>query len=82
MTGFILGSAPKIWPFRHVDLEVIKGDELIVLKDSPRLPLEGESAALCLLLGLVGFLVLSALDQFHTRNNPVLRRLRATKKKA
>ena len=52
---------------------VQKGDETVYLADSIRLPVDGEPAMLCLLLAVVGFIVLSGLDHFHTRNNPAFR---------
>ena len=75
LTGFMLGSLRKIWPFKEV-LETIvdRHGQAVPIREINVMPdftgaVFWEALALCLL----GFLLISALDHAQTRKNPFVR---------
>lgn len=75
LTGFMLGSLRKIWPFKEV-LETIvdRHGQTVPIRELNVMPdfagaVFWEALALCLL----GFVLISALDHAQTRRNPFVR---------
>jgi len=66
LTGFILGSLPKIWPWKKVLETKIFGDKIITIKEQSISPFafEGDNQLLfAILLALVGFSLIFILEK-------------------
>ncbi len=66
LTGFILGSLPKIWPWKKVLETKIFGDKIITIKEQSISPFayEGDHQLLfAILLALVGFSLIFILEK-------------------
>ncbi len=66
LTGFIAGSLPKIWPWKHVLETEMYGDKEIVLKEASVLPwnFNGEPNTLfAFLLMIAGFVLIFVLER-------------------
>jgi len=74
LTGFILGSLNKIWPWKKVLETKVFGDKIIPIKEQNILPsaFEGDSQlAVAIFLALLGFLLIIVLEKLASKNNEV-----------
>jgi len=70
LTGFIVGSLNKIWPWKKVLDSKMFGDKLVVLKDKSVFPsnFEGENLLFyACLLAILGFLLILLLEKLATK---------------
>lgn len=77
LTGFMVGSMRKIWPFK-ITLETIIGrdGEIVPIREQNVLPNFAEPIFWwALALALLGFVLICAMDHMQTRNNPSVRLL-------
>lgn len=77
LTGFMIGSLWKIWPFRVVLETALKPDgELIPIREALIFP-DVSTGKFWLALGLcsLGFLLISLLDHIQSKNNPLMKLL-------
>jgi putative membrane protein len=66
LTGFILGSLNKIWPWKNVVQTKLFGDKLVVIKEISVLPnaYNGNSQLfLAILLAILGFIIIIGLEK-------------------
>ena len=72
LTGFILGSLNKIWPWKKIEeAKIIEGKE-IVLKEISVSPFnyEGNNELLfAVIMAIVGFVLIILLEKFASQNN-------------
>ncbi len=67
LTGIIIGSLNKIWPWKKVVKQITVEDKVIILKDKSVLPFDypGEShVLLAVLLAVVGFAIIIILEKW------------------
>lgn len=72
LTGFILGSLNKIWPWKEVLETRAYGDKIIAIKEANVTPFaySGDSQlGLALLLAAAGFSIIFMLEKLAARNN-------------
>ena len=70
LTGFILGSLNKIWPWKHTLESVVINGKTKILKDTPVLPSNfGEEPHIlsALVLAIVGFCIILLLEKLATK---------------
>lgn len=73
LTGFILGSLNKIWPWKKVIESTIIHDKVVVLKENSILPsaYEGDpKVLLAIVLMLVGFIAIFSLEKIASTSKP------------
>jgi len=66
LTGFILGSLNKIWPWKNVIESKMFGDKLVVIKDASVLPnaYKGNPELFwAILLAIIGFIIIILLEK-------------------
>ncbi|WP_010522448.1 DUF368 domain-containing protein [Aquimarina agarivorans] len=71
LTGFILGSLNKIWPWKKVLETMVVSDKTITLKEQSVLPsnYDGEpQILLAVILSIIGFISILALEKLGERN--------------
>lgn len=71
LTGFILGSLNKIWPWKKVLETKTYGDKIIPVKEVNISPFQFEGdnqLTYAILLGLLGFCVIFILERFATKS--------------
>lgn len=75
LVGFMMGSLWKIWPFREVLETAVKPNgEIIPIRETIVLPDLGTGTFwLSLGLCIIGFLIISILDHFESKNNPIMK---------
>jgi putative membrane protein len=72
LTGFMVGSMRKIWPFKI--LHEIPGSNGEIFREQNVLPNLAEPIFWwALALALLGFVLICAMDHMQTRNNPSVR---------
>ena len=72
LTGFILGSLPKIWPWKEVLETRVYGDKEVPVSEANVAPwnYDGDPQwAVALLLAIVGFSLIFALERMASRKN-------------
>lgn len=84
LTGFMIGSLYKIWPWREqppADLNVADHAEEFT---RPVMPTEfpTEDVVFALVLMLIGFIIVTVLDHLQSRDNPVMLLFQGKKRKA
>lgn len=70
LTGFIVGSLNKIWPWKKVLDSKMFGEKMVILKEKSVLPIhfEGESLLLyACILAILGFLLILLLEKLATK---------------
>lgn len=78
LVGFMIGSLSVIWPWKEVlTIRIDRHGEEVAATTANVLPLFASTEfAVALVLCLVGFLIVSALDHMQSRANPLFRLVR------
>ncbi|MFN4294744.1 MAG: DUF368 domain-containing protein [Thermoflexales bacterium] len=77
LMGFMVGSLRKIWPWKEVvETALDRHGKAIPIREQNILPdIAAPEFWLALIIAIIGFFLLNAIDHLQTGTNPVMRRL-------
>ncbi len=77
LMGFMVGSLRKIWPWKEVvEIVLDRHGRAVPIREQNILPdIAAPEFWLALIMAIVGFFLLNAIDHLQTGKNPVMRRL-------